>query len=237
LNNPLKCIDPSGYETTVTIDGKDYQVVFDGNGKYHLLAGDGGVSASLDLASLLAMIGGYMEQVGDWGEGGDEKTGPVIKFNINDIPVYFLTNEHEKAIEMSKTGQLFTIETGRSFLWWHGGGVNIPYQRYNSDTLGVLIVAAASQYREINWTAIIAGTIVLAIGGYVMIAYFTGWVASGISAVLAGAWIGGGIDIFFGTIAAGLGYKVFMEGIEIATQNAINMPNDFWWPSGPQSNN
>jgi RHS repeat-associated protein len=237
LNNPLKYVDPSGHDVTTTIDGKDYTVVWDDNGKYHLLGEDGSVSGSMELKDLIDMAGSYMAEVGDWGEGGNAQTGAVVKLVNNGIPMYFVPPQSEKSIDMANHGGAYTVERGNSFLCWHwGGGVYINYQGYSSMAIELCIVMASAQYKntEINWTAIAVGAILCAIGGATGAFFLAAYGVEGIYAACAlGLIISGGYDAVTGIIAAGICYKIYSMGIEIATQKAIDMPNEFWWPSGP----
>jgi RHS repeat-associated protein len=160
LNNPLKYTDPSGYFAgTTEIDGVTYTWVDEGNGIYHLVDPDGNTTASLPLDQLIAMVGGYMTQKEEWGEGGNEQIGPVIKIEVVDagcfgsmeIPVYVLPEGHSYAQYLQNGGWGgMTVNFHLGWFWWGGANVRCAENGvfFGSGEMEYLIEHEAYHYWE-----------------------------------------------------------------------------------------
>jgi RHS repeat-associated protein len=110
LNNPLKYIDPSGYDEqvgTVIIGGITYNVVVDNNGRYYVSDQDGNrTHDTWTFQELIDVIGDEMYWHGEYGPGGDQTHGPTVTINFNTnlgvkVPVHFVSEwwyKYDKSI-------------------------------------------------------------------------------------------------------------------------------------------
>ena len=110
-----------------------------------MVAPDGSVTASVDLATLLQMTSDQMIIEDDYSNGGNQYTGPVIKINFMDtnlgdkpIPVSLLPEGHKYARQMASEGLAGKTVTFKVF--WHiFGGANVRYQNYSSWVIEFLV--------------------------------------------------------------------------------------------------
>ncbi len=157
LNNPLRYIDPTGYVWRTfghsTIGGRNYTIQKEGRSYRVADLAENSYSGSVKgLSAIIGYVGTEFERVGDYGYGGDDDSGPVVRVNVQTnlrkkpIPVNYVPEGSEQAKDLGNYGGK---SLGFNIRGFEFGVVNIRYQNeYISARLEQVTLHESFHYHE-----------------------------------------------------------------------------------------